>query len=318
MPRLIFLLFLFLILFSCTTQKERAIEIESFRNLTEIPSASGVQFIDNEIWMVGDDSPFLYQFDSNLKLLNKYKISSIENKMGKRVDKFEKADYESIAGIGDSLFILGSGSVEGSRDTMVIFNMKQEKVISKYNVRKLYSEFLGISVFDTTKPINIEGLVVSNHSIYFLNRGNVFGNNDIYQSSILGFYNYLKKDTSINLSYQRYSLPEINQFTSGFSGVCTTQDGQYLYFTSSVEATNDAYSDGEVLGSFIGRIHLENKEIQTWPLIENDQFVKTKLESISIIENNTEFIRFVCTSDNDDGTSGVYYLKLNLKPESYE
>src|SRR3712207_8318455 len=46
--------------------------------------------------------------------------------------------------------------------------------------------------------------------------------------------------------------PEINGLKAGFSGASFFEDK--IFITASVENTNDAYLDGEVLGSFVGYI----------------------------------------------------------------
>lgn len=302
---------------ACINTAEEGLILESYKHTDDIPSASGVEAIGNELWMIGDDSPFLYQFDQDLKILNKYKISNINKKEGNRILKTDKADFESMARLGDRLFILGSGSKIQSRDTLVIFGMKEKEVLSKYNLRELYKQFLTLGGFDSIQQINIEGLVASSSHMYFLHRGNICGNNDIYRLSIKDFDHYLRSGESVeHIQMHRYTLPKINDFQSGFSGACLSDDEQFLYFTSSVEATNDVYHDGEVLGSFIGRIKLKNNEVEYWPLKEKGQFIKTKLESISIIEQNADDIRIICTSDNDDGYSEIHHFRLTLKTES--
>ncbi len=315
--KLIGLLLLVTFLSACVNTPKEGLRLESFKHTNVIPSASGVQAIGEEIWMIGDDSPFLFQFDEKLNILNKYRISNVDNKVGNRVLKTDKADFESIARTGDDLYILGSGSITQSRDTLVIFSLKERRVISKHNLRKLYQQFLKIGGSDSVQQINIEGLATSSSKIYFLNRGNIWGHNDIYSLSQKEFSKYLISGDSIeNIQINRYTLPKINGFLSGFSGACLSDNEQYLYFTSSVEATTDVYHDGEVLGSFIGRIKLIDNEIEYWPLKEKGQFTKTKLESISIIEQNIDDIRIICTSDNDDGSSGIHHFRLTLKPES--
>lgn len=311
-----YLLFLpLLFIMSCQHPKESLI-IESFENLRVIPSASGVEVVDHNIWMVGDDSPFLYQFDMDLNLIQKYQISFADSTVNNRVVKSEKADFESLARKGDSLFILGSGSVKFSRDTLVIFSLAKNEVINKINMRSLYEKYKTFSQIEF--EVNVEGLAISNKRVYFFNRGNIADQNDILSMSFNQFDAFLGFESNMDATTHRFQLPGISDFLSGFSGACLSKDGRYLYFTSSVEATRDVYNDGEVLGSFIGRIQLESQELEYWPLKENGEFLKTKLESISIIENTEEFIRFVCTSDNDDGSSGIYRIKLNLKPDSYE
>jgi hypothetical protein len=320
MHRFTVLLLFPILFFSCqlVPEEKEVLELQSYQFINDIPSASGVSVVGEEVWMVGDDSPYLYSFDHSLKLLEKFQLSGMVSSSAKRVDKSIKADYESMVKMNNQLFVLGSGSSINSRDTLVVFDLVERKVTAKHNLRPLFNRFLEIGGFDTTQQINIEALATNETDIFFFNRGNIGDKNDIYQILREDFQAYLTGNDSIKIKKRRFKLPQIDGYTSGFSGACFDQQMQYLYFTSSVEATNDVYNDGEVLGSFIGRIDLKSSDLKYWPLKENKQFVKTKLESIAILENTKEFLKFVCTSDNDDGSSGVYHIQLNLKSKSHE
>jgi len=43
-----------------------------------LASASGVEFVNGEIYIVGDDSPFLFQLDESWNIVSKQKISGID------------------------------------------------------------------------------------------------------------------------------------------------------------------------------------------------------------------------------------------------
>lgn len=313
-----YLLFLPMLFIIACQHPEEPLTIESFKNLTEIPSASGVEVYDNEIWMVGDDNPFLFQYDKDLNLIQKYKISDADSMINNRVVKTQKADFESLAVFQNNLLILSSGSKTISRDTIFVFNLDKKQLKRKINVRTLYNQFLNIGNFDSLQQVNIEGLAYAKDHFFIINRGNIGHKNIIFKIEKEDFLSYLRESKIPDIETLNFSLPDIDAYESGFSGACFSKDGAYLFFTSSVEATRDVYQDGEVLGSFIGRINLTTNQINYWPLKKNDQFVKTKLESISIIEQKSDYVRLICTSDNDDGTSGVYHLKLNFKTDSYE
>ena len=104
---------------------------------------------------------------------------------------------------------------------------------------------------------------------------------------------------------------------SGFSGACISPDKKFLIFTSSVESTLDVYHDGEVLGSFIGMIPLQGvnalNQIKSWPVKENQLFIKTKLESVCVKNQEHQLYDLLCVSDNDDGKSGIYEFTLVVK-----
>ncbi|NJW54872.1 DUF6929 family protein, partial [Salinimicrobium oceani] len=81
------------------------------------------------------------------------------------------------------------------------------------------------------------------------------------------------------------TLPEINGLEAGFSGATAFPNMPFLIFTASVEDTDNAYDDGDVLGSFIGVLDMENYEIvgemQRIPS-PNEKGGEIKVESVAI------------------------------------
>ncbi len=98
---------------------------------------------------------------------------------------------------------------------------------------------------------------------------------------------------------------------AGFSGACVLQDNSGLLFTASLEATSNAYNDGEILGSYIGTIKFNDFDkgiSNTKPVIVNGEILKTKLEGVSIKSFKNNELKIITVSDNDDGTSWVYEI----------
>ena len=95
-----------------------------------------------------------------------------------------------------------------------------------------------------------------------------------------------------------------------------------LFFTASVENTQDAILDGEVLGSFVGWIDLKSIKPNKEALTLNTALVldadgnpyKGKVESLAIVssEDNNNF-RGLAITDNDNGQSELLELDIVLK-----
>lgn len=318
---ILFLLLTFFLL-ACQPNRQSGLTIVSEKIIDQLPSASGISYQNGKIWAVGDDANSVFVLNMDYDILEKYTISQLNNLVNGRIEKAIKADFESLAVIDQDVYILGSGSKEISRDTLVIFNMVDKKVEGKYNMRPLYQELLKIGGFDSSMQINIEGLVISEKEVYLLQRGNICGRNDIYQMSRTDFIAYLQTDSLPKIELFRFELPEIDSYKSGFSGACLSSDQQNIIFTSSVEATNDVYHDGEVLGSFIGMIPITGsgamKDMQSWPLLKDGLHYKTKIESVSVIAQDDHCIQLLCASDNDNGKSGFYRINLKLNTHSHD
>ncbi len=110
------------------------------------------------------------------------------------------------------------------------------------------------------------------------------------------------------------SLPLINNFQIGFSGVCALNDTELL-FTSSLEETTDFTKDGTIEGSYIGILKLVNDT--TVNLVSFTNFnatsgisVTQKLESIEVINTQGKTIHAIAVADNDNGTSKMFYLSI--------
>lgn len=303
-------------LISCQNKHQESLLLVSEQIIKTIPSASGVVSIDDDLWLVGDDAADLFQLDSKYNITNKYKISDISNLVDGRLVKSLKPDFESMDIFDGNVLILGSGSTEISRDTAVLFNLESKQVTAKANLRPLYNRFLELGKFDSIDQINIEGLASDSSYFYFLQRGNIGAGNFIYQIVKNDLLNYFSSGDIPKMELYKFELPKIDGYLSGFSGACISPNSKFLIFTASVESTSDVYHDGEVLGSFVGAIPITGndawKSQQSFVLTQKNKTVKTKIESVWVTKQDGNSFELVAVSDNDNGESGIYKLKLIL------
>lgn len=304
------------------SQDNISIKLIKQKHLTDLPSASGVEYINGSIYVIGDDSPFLYTLDNNFSIIDKLLITGNDSMPNGRVPKAIKSDFESMAAFSKRgntyILVLSSGSKKITRDTIHLISIKENRVIKSKNIRPLYEEIRKKAGLSDSDDINFEALAINNSSVFMLQRGN---NNEnlVIAFSKRDFMRYVKKKNSQipEFSITRFNLPELENTIAGFSGVCILPDNSGLLFTASLEATSNAYDDGEILGSYIGWIKFDDfkKDLSTTKLIMvDDKVLKTKLEGICVksVENNKTSI--ITVSDNDDGTSWVYemdYYKTN-------
>ncbi len=319
--RTYFLLPLLLIGFLSNAQiRISKIVITKSEHLSWLPSASGVEYLDGKIYIIGDDTPYLYELDSSFCLIEKYKLSKNDSTVNNRVPKAIKADFESMAVYEDGedtfLMVLSSGSKETTRDTIHLFSISKQENIASKNIRPLFESIRKAAKMSPSDETNIEALAIGKQKVFMLQRGN----NDLNLIIIFDlneFMQYVTKSSHIIPQPEIFSfkLPKMKNTIAGFSGACLLPDESGLLFTASLEATNNAYDDGEILGSYIGQIKFndfEENNLNANLVTQNGKVIKTKLEGITIKSETKKSINILCVSDNDDGTSRVFeieYLK---------
>lgn len=316
---LVFSIFMLILLSSCKPHQKEKLVLENPEGtlIDSVSSGSGICCTSKGFWLVGDDSPHLYFLNTDAKMVKSYQLSLVPDKGQERYNKATKPDFEALDIFNDTLLIIGSGSQPIVRDTAYLFDTKKGLLLGKKSLHNLYQQFYLHGDFPVGKSINIEGLANNGTYFYFFHRGNSCGNNRIYRVAKTDFLRFFTKENE-NLpvfdSYV-YDLPQIDGVQTGFSGATYCYTENALYVTLSAEATNDAYNDGEIQGSYIGQIQLKKdipQKIKLWPIKYESDFLPTKLESICLPPTNKEK-RIFAISDNDDGTTKLYRFSVQQK-----
>lgn len=273
--------------------------LELLFQIIGIGSASGLFYKDNTLLLIGDNSGFLYEYHLDSSDLKQYPL--IENATA-NIPKSIKPDFESITHFQDTLYIFGSGST-AKRNTMVEFDLNQKKKIATNNLVDLYAV---MQSFGNIKPedFNLEGAVYDGENWYLFNRGNGVGNRNVL------FTLHAKKlSDEFSLLSNNYKLPKIKGVRSTFTDAVLLNDK--LYFLATAEDTKSTYTDGEVLGSLIGRIDLETMKIDFTKKITSTH----KFEGITVFSSSTKQIEFLLCEDKDTDElkTDIYKLTLDLK-----
>lgn len=318
----IYLLLLTTIYISANAQIDNSIiKINKQKHLTDLPSASGIEIINGEIYVIGDDTPYLYKLDSDFSIIHKTLLTGNDSTIDGRVPKTIKSDFESMASFAmdDDILItvLSSGSKKVTRDTIHIISYKKKKLLYSKNIHPLFEAIRVKANFSPADEINIEALAINETNVYMMQRGNN-NENIIISFERENFINYIRSGNSEVPTFNVYwfTLPALENTVSGFSGACILPNNSGLLFTASLEATTDAYSDGEILGSYIGLIHFNTIEegiVKTELIRHNNMPLKTKLEGICVKDLDKNIAIVIVVSDNDDGTSRIFELELNIE-----
>ncbi len=293
------------------------IEITHHDNLS---SASGISLDSDGYYIIGDDTPWLYKVDNNLEIIDSIKVSKIDSSINNRIPKKLKADFEcaDIITVDNhtEIIIISSGSIKGSRDTSYIVRLGSSPSIISKNIRPMFEMIKEKANINSQNEINIEGIAISNDLVYLLHRGNV-SENLIIRIGRNDFMNYLSGGIVVpDFDIFKFILPIYQGVSSGFSGACVAPDSSGLFFTASMEDTNDEVNDGAVLGSFIGFIpfsDFENSLFYSSLLMKDGVPLEKKLEGISVVSDQNSHLQLITVCDNDDGTSDIIKMKLEIK-----
>ena len=274
------------------------LKLELLFQIIGIGSASGLVYKDNALWIIGDNSGFLYEYHIDTKDLNRHPL--IENPT-ENILKKDKPDFEAISAFGEDLYIFGSGSTE-KRNKMIQVNATDKKIIATTDLSDLYAV---MQSFGKIKPedFNLEGAIYDGKSWYLLNRGNGSSNKNalftIEGENLTNQFAILSND---------YKLPKIKGVRTSFTDAILVENT--IYFLATAEDTKSTYEDGEVLGSIIGSIDLKTMKINFTKKISDTH----KFEGLTLYSHSKEKIEFLLCEDKDTEVleTDIYKLSLNL------
>lgn len=302
-------------------------------HLTSIPSASAVEVINGNIYIVGDDSSFLYVLKYDLTILAKVPLyeAKSDHIVDNRILKKKKADLECITKLMINgyphLLILGSGSKSPRRDVAFLVKLPtpynrnhlvwEVSLIKWYSFLRMHEDAAG-----DTGVLNFEAAASTSSYLYIFNREN----NAVLRFDMPEFIEFIQGHTE-GVPFPtviKAHLPEIESIRSGFSGA-DYFDGK-LFFTAAAENTSNAIDDGEVMGSAVGIVSFDGEEkqrgkvangftatISDFTLIPKIESSPLKVESISVYEkeNDSTYIA-IAVCDDDLGASDILMLQLDI------
>jgi len=268
------------------------IQLLPYFEINGIGAASGLVYKDDSLFIVSDNSTFLYEYDFNEKVLRKIKL--FENSQ-ENLDKKDKADFESITLFDNTLYLHGSGSTK-KRDIRVKYHLESKEIKEK-DISKLHKKLRETIALDDDE-LNIEGVIIDVDNYYFFQRGNG-------AQAQNGIFTVNKADKTV--SFQLISLPKVNSIEATFTDAILVDDK--VYFTAACEDTTSTYTDGEIYGSFLGSLDLKTMEVHFAEQISE----KLKIEGLTLYKKTATQLELLLCEDNDtEGTVFVIY-KLTLE-----
>ncbi|MDI1256305.1 MAG: hypothetical protein PSV16_09390 [Flavobacterium sp.] len=266
-------------------------KLELLFHILGIGSASGLLYKDNSLFLISDNSTFLYEYHIAEKELHKIKLfpESAEN-----IAKKDKPDFEAMTLKGNTLYVFGSGSTE-KRNRLLGYDLGT-KNLSEKDLRDLYA-YLKEKSGITNEDLNIEGAFFYNNALYLMQRGNgTLSKNGIF----------VIDDAKEDVPFYPITLPKIKNTEATFTDAIIANDT--IYFLAAAENTTSTYLDGEILGSFIGTIDAKTMTVQSATMISEQH----KFEGLTFYKNENGKMTFLICEDNDSDKlqSDIYKLTM--------
>jgi hypothetical protein len=306
-PRSLQILFFLIILLGCRNPSKKSI-LEKDVKILSVPSASACEQIGNLIFIVGDDSPYLYRFDLSFRNVDSMLIYPAKYSRVNRIDKEKKHDYESMTSVQwngqEALFILGSGSKK-ARQKGLIYLLNDNKTV-QLNLRRFYSVLSAQMKIDQSE-LNCEGMALHNDQFILANKPT----NSIISISWKQFVSFVsKKLPSFDVRVYKLNLPSRNQHIIQLTGLDFSSDGT-LYFTAY---SNNGAKPGQIYPkprAIIGKVNLSNLENVNKPnYTELNPSLALKIEGISMLKNTQGNNDFILVSDGENEISNLFHCQF--------
>ena len=266
--------------------------LESQFQITGIGSASGLVYKDNSLFIISDNSSFLYEYHIREKELTKIKL--FEN-VQENIPKKDKHDFEAITLKGNKLYLFGSGSTS-KREKQIIYNLETKEIEEK-DLSEIYRNLKKESSI-SDEDLNIEGALFYDEKWHLFQRGNgVNSKNGIF---------ILNKKAE-NIQFVTISLPKIKHIEATFTDTILVKNK--IYFLATAEDCISTYHDGEILGSIIGRIDCKTMKIDVTQKISDSH----KFEGLTLYNKTEDKIEFLLCEDNDTEVLETNIYKLVIK-----
>jgi len=290
--------------------------------LPNLPSASGIEVVDDTAYVVGDDAPYLYQLDANrLSATGRIQLLPPAEVVNGRLPKPTKPDLECLAhlvwpGQGPGLLLLGSGSLPTrERGWWVPLAAPAAGQPERLNLRGLYA--LLRPHLPPGTVLNLEAATVaptgSGPVLLLFQRGIGAGATaQVFQLPLEPTLAYLRgvRQPVPPVRVRAFELPSIGGKLAGFSGASAF--GSRVFVSASVEDTLDPVLDGAVLGSFVGIVDVEAGRVDFAPLAWADgRPFAGKVEGVAVRRKLGEkHWEALLVTDDDAGGSTALVAEL--------
>lgn len=284
------------------------ITLKKYKSI-DYSSGSALEFHHNVIYLIGDDSNKILCLNNGLDITSQIKLFDFD---GDRIPKKDKPDFEACTILNNQLFIFGSGSKIPQRTLLYIFDIDTHQIAIK-SLQSLYENMIATN---DIQELNIEGITTINNSFLFFNRAN-----NKQQNKLIILDDFNPNDlANTALKFVPIEIENFKGYQLGISGATYFPENDIMYLTASAEDTDNAYDDGEIVGSVLYIIHnassvfLQDKIVLNGPIILEEIDVtlsKQKIESVCVLSYNEHSTDLILVADNDNGKSELFIISID-------
>ncbi|MCS7086680.1 MAG: hypothetical protein NZ534_11480, partial [Bacteroidia bacterium] len=219
------------------------IELIRSEKPTGFPSASAVEFWNDALYALGDDSLRLYRWSKNVERLPDVLISPEAEPPGERIAKKIKPDFEALTVVSGKLMGMGSCSKGPERETAFLYDGENFEFFSLATFRVAVE---GLVKASGARKTNLEGLAECDGTLYIFHRGGKNGENYVFTVP----FDELKSGDCMRIGAAPLFLPDLGKGKPGVTGATRLFDDVFM-LTAAVEITDDPVADGETLESYL-------------------------------------------------------------------
>ena len=280
--------------------------------LNDYPSGSGITYLNNHIYLIGDDAACLLITDTAFKVIDSIKL--FESKQ-KRIPKKLKQDLEAAAVVSfnrsPAILIVGSGCLAPYRNYGWLINPLTKQNI-QIDLKPFYTRLKSAGI----DALNIEGLTAIPGGIALASRGNksfaanylIFTSNEFWDRQDNAEIKICKVGTNTDTASFH-----------GVSGLEYSKMSDRLLLTVSTENTYNITQNGTIGKSYLWIIdNISAKKnmtaINPSKIIDleelDERFKGHKIESVCIISEDKNETQLVLVADDDNGASVLFKITL--------
>jgi hypothetical protein len=284
------------------------------KQLPDFPSGSGIEYYDDRVYLVGDDSPSVLVMNKKWKSIKKINLFDSDTD---RIPKRIKSDIEATAIVqvnkSARLLMLGSGSRDQFRNKAILLNLTSLET-EEFDLQIFYTRLKQAGLTE----LNIEGAAMVEEQIILCSRGHKANPSNCL---IITSKDFWKNQDDAEILILKMELEQPEHFM-GVSGLTYSVKNDWLLFTMSTEDTNHAYADGRIGDSYLGIIEnvsrkIGRKKMKVNSLINlsevNEKFKGNKIESVCIQRDKENNLKLHLVADNDIGDSFLFKIKLTAE-----
>lgn len=282
------------------------ISLLDFKETSDYPSGSGIEFYDGQVYLAGDDAADILIMDKKWREIERVKIFDTTET---RIPKSIKSDLEATTIVLQNdvpfLLVLGSGS-RAQRNKAILLNL-QSNQFTEHDISSFYQRLVDMGL----KDLNIESAAVVEDLLILGNRGSKKKEGNYIIITEPTFWEH-PADADIRI------IPiELENEVAELSGLTYSERNDVLLFTASTEDRDNAYDDGRIGESYFGLIEnayrkLYRKKVKINEIVTlseiDEVFRGHKIESVCIQSEKTGRLKLHLVADNDSG--GTFFFKI--------